>query len=138
MIVAGQLALLTAFIAAGFSAFASLAGTACDRRGLQRAGTVSGAACLALLTAVSAILIWALLVRDFRFAYVAENSNRLLPWYYSLSAFWVGQAGSLLLWSWLLSVLAMVFGLRPRCGARAAAADRPSASSWPTLLSCWR
>ncbi len=105
---------MTAFIAAGFSAFASLAGTACDRRGLQRAGTVSGAACLALLTAVSAILIWALLVRDFRFAYVAENSHRLLPWYYSLSAFWVGQAGSLLLWSWLLSVLAMIFGLRPR------------------------
>ena len=78
MIVAGQIALLTAFVAAGFSAFASLAGTACDRRGLQRAGTVSGAACLALLTAVSVILIWALLVRDFRFAYVAENSDRLL------------------------------------------------------------
>jgi cytochrome c-type biogenesis protein CcmF len=116
MIVAGQLALLTAFIAAGFAAFALLAGTACHRRGLQRAGTVSSAACLALLSAVTVILIWALLVKDFRFACVAENSDRLLPWYYSLSAFWVGQAGSLLLWSWLLSILAMVFGLWPRTG----------------------
>ena len=116
MIVAGQLALLTAFITAGFSAFALLAGTACERRGLQRAGTVSAAACLVLLTAVTAILIRALLARDFRFACVAEGTDRLLPWYYSLSAFWVGQAGSLLLWSWLLSILAMVFGLWPRSG----------------------
>ena len=68
MIVTGQIALLIAFVAAGFSAFALLAGTACDRRSLKRAGTVSGATCLALLTAVSVILIRALLVRDFRFA----------------------------------------------------------------------
>ena len=116
MIVAGQIALLTAFVAAGFSAFASLGGTACDHRGLRRVGTASGVTCLALLTAVSLILIRALWVRDFRFAYVAENCDRLLPWYYALSALWVGQAGSLLLWAWLLSVLAMIFGLRSRTG----------------------
>ena len=37
-----------------------------------------------------------------------------MPWYYALSAFWVGQAGSLLLWAWSVGVLAMVYRFWPR------------------------
>ena len=50
------------------------------------------------------LLAQALIVKDFRFQYVTEYSDALLPWHYSLSAFWVGQGGSLLfgrgLWRW--------------------------------------
>ena len=66
------------------------------------------------MTLVSAILAAALLAKDFRFAYVAQYSSRSLAWYYALSAFWVGQAGSLLFWAWSVGVLAMIYRFWPR------------------------
>ncbi|NLJ81204.1 MAG: heme lyase CcmF/NrfE family subunit [Firmicutes bacterium] len=54
------------------------------------------------------VLLRAFLADDFRFAYVARNSERSLPLIYKVSAFWAGQSGSLLLWLLLLSVLALV------------------------------
>jgi cytochrome c-type biogenesis protein CcmF len=69
--------------------------------------------CFAFLTMVMVILAAALLTRDFRFAYVAEYSSRSLPWHYALSALWVGQAGSLLLWAWLLNGMALIFRFWP-------------------------
>lgn len=61
-----------------------------------------------LLTAASAILVYALLTGDFRFAYVAERSNRAMPALYKFAAWWGGQEGSLLLWSWMLSLYASI------------------------------
>lgn len=54
-------------------------------------------------------LIWAFTHDDFSVAYVASNSNTLLPIYYKLTATWGGHEGSLLLWifmasSWVLAV----------------------------------
>ena len=45
---------------------------------------------------------------DFRFAYVAAHCNRTMPILYKFAAWWGGQEGSLLLWSWLLSTYAAV------------------------------
>ncbi|WP_110648084.1 heme lyase CcmF/NrfE family subunit [Salinicola peritrichatus] len=39
---------------------------------------------------------------DFSVAYVADNSNSLLPWYYKLSAVWGSHEGSVLLWVLIL------------------------------------
>jgi len=50
-----------------------------------------------------AILTHAFLVDDFSVAYVANNSNSLLPWYYKFSAVWGGHEGSLLLWILMLA-----------------------------------
>ena len=55
----------------------------------------------------SAILFMALAVSDFSIQYVVNFSNSSLPMFYKISAFWGGQAGSLLLWVLLL----VVFGL---------------------------
>jgi cytochrome c-type biogenesis protein CcmF len=60
------------------------------------------------------VLAQALLQRDFRFAYVAEYSHEQLPWHYSLSALWVGQEGSMLLWTWLLMLVTVVFVVQAR------------------------
>src|SRR5438874_10235021 len=50
-------------------------------------------------TAVGAVVLLAALARhDFSFQYVAEHTSRELPLGYSLTAFWGGQEGSLLLW----------------------------------------
>ena len=109
----GQLCLLMAFVATGYAAFACFVAwrrqlLCCSAAELSPALSASLA-----LTLVSAILAAALLAKDFRFAYVAQYSSRLLPWYYALSAFWVGQAGSLLFWAWSVGVLAMIYRFWP-------------------------
>ena len=47
-------------------------------------------------------LTQAFMVDDFSVAYVAENSNSALPWYYKFSAVWGAHEGSLLLWALIL------------------------------------
>ncbi len=47
---------------------------------------------------------YALAKSHFEIAYVARVSNRDLPLFYKLAALWAGQAGSLLLWIWFLSL----------------------------------
>jgi cytochrome c-type biogenesis protein CcmF len=61
-----------------------------------------------LVTAAAAVVVSALLASDFRFAYVAAHSNRAMPVLYKFAAWWGGQEGSLLLWSWLLSAYSAV------------------------------
>jgi cytochrome c-type biogenesis protein CcmF len=56
-----------------------------------------------LVTSAVGILVYSLIAGDFRLAYVASNTNQTMPWYYKFSAWWGGQAGSLLLWAWILS-----------------------------------
>jgi len=49
-----------------------------------------------------ACLTYAFMV-DFTVAYVANNSNSALPWYYKFSAVWGAHEGSLLLWTLMLA-----------------------------------
>jgi cytochrome c-type biogenesis protein CcmF len=107
----GQITLLVAFVAAGFSAFCSLVGWRQDHRALGRCGVISAVVSVSALSAATALLVWALAARDFHFAYVAHNASRGLPWYYAVSALWVGQAGSLLLWAWLTGLVTLAYRL---------------------------
>ncbi len=50
-----------------------------------------------------AVLVQAFLASDFSVAYVAENSNSLLPWYYRVSATWGAHEGSFLLWTLIMA-----------------------------------
>ncbi|MGH8420379.1 MAG: heme lyase CcmF/NrfE family subunit [Pseudomonas sp.] len=47
-------------------------------------------------------LAYSFMVDDFSVAYIAENSNSALPWYYKFSAVWGAHEGSLLLWALIL------------------------------------
>ena len=49
------------------------------------------------------VLVVALVRHDFSFTYVADHTSRELPLGYTLSAFWGGQEGSLLLWLLVLT-----------------------------------
>jgi cytochrome c-type biogenesis protein CcmF len=53
--------------------------------------------------AAAAVLLVALARHDFSFAYVAQHTSTKLPLGYSLSAFWGGQEGSMLLWLLVLT-----------------------------------
>lgn len=57
----------------------------------------------AFLVFAFACLSHAFLTDDFSVAYVAENSNSMLPWYYKFSAVWGAHEGSLLLWALILA-----------------------------------
>ncbi len=59
-------------------------------------------------TVASGILLFLLLSRDFAVRYVYEHTSSDLPLAYTLSAFWAGQEGSLLLWLWFVTVLSAV------------------------------
>lgn len=53
-------------------------------------------------------LFYALATNDFSLSYVAAHSARTMPLHYRLGALWGGQAGSLLLWGWMLTAYAAV------------------------------
>jgi cytochrome c-type biogenesis protein CcmF len=59
-------------------------------------------------TVASGILLFLLLGRDFSVRYVYEHTSSDLALAYTLSAFWAGQEGSLLLWLWFATVLGAV------------------------------
>ena len=65
---------------------------------------------LLFITSSFLALVYSFSIDDFSVAYVAENSNINLPFYYKLAATWGAHEGSLLLWilamnAWLFSFL---------------------------------
>jgi cytochrome c-type biogenesis protein CcmF len=110
----GALAILVSFCLAIFSIAASLTGKYTKRPFLVISAERSVYAICALLTVAAGILIYSLIAGDYRLAYVAAHSNKDMPTVYKFTAWWGGQEGSLLLWSWLLSVYSsiIVFGNR--------------------------
>ncbi|MFQ5812969.1 MAG: heme lyase CcmF/NrfE family subunit [Anaerolineae bacterium] len=72
----------------------------------------------ALVTLASAILLYLLLTRDFQVEYVYRYVSTYLPTIYTLSAFWAGQEGSLLLWLWLLTIFSVLIARREESWSR--------------------
>ena len=104
----GSLALLLAFCFAIYSVVGSVAGKWRQNPFILVSARRAVYAVWFLLTVASSILVYALMTGDYRFAYVAAHSNRSLPALYKFAAWWGGQEGSLLLWSWLLSTYSMI------------------------------
>src|ERR671937_191735 len=95
-------------VAIGLALYAAVAGSLAARGGRRRLHESARNALVGVFaaTAVGAlVLLNAFRTRDFSFTYVAEHSSRKLPFPYSLSAFWGGQEGSLLLWLLFLTGL---------------------------------
>src|SRR6476659_8624201 len=94
------------FVSLGLAVYATVVGAWAARTHKRRLSDSAGNALFAALgsTAVaSAVLLSALLRHDFSFTYVAQHTSRELPNGYTISAFWGGQEGSLLLWLLVLT-----------------------------------
>ena len=65
-----------------------------------------------LLTLSSLSLIYLLVNGHYEVEYVASVTSNSMPLYLRITALWGGQAGSLLFWSWLMSVFASAVTLR--------------------------
>lgn len=103
MILIGELSLWVALLMATWGTTVSFAGGAQRRPDLIASGERAMNATLAMLILASAGLWAALLTHDFSFEHVASFTSANLPLVYTLSAFWGGPAGALLLWILLLS-----------------------------------
>src|SRR5580765_3939385 len=97
------------FVSLGLAVYATVVGAWAVRTHKRRLSDSAGNALFAALgsTAVAAaVLLSALLRHDFSFVYVAQHTSTELPTGYSMSAFWGGQEGSLLLWLLVLTAYA--------------------------------
>jgi cytochrome c-type biogenesis protein CcmF len=105
-------------ICLGLAVYALAVGAyAAATRRRRLAGSAQNALLAAFVAAAvaSLVLLAALLRNDFSLTYVADHTSRELPTPYTISAFWGGQEGSLLLWLLVLtgfSAVAVAFGRR--------------------------
>ncbi|MGH8125620.1 MAG: heme lyase CcmF/NrfE family subunit [Rhodanobacteraceae bacterium] len=109
----GQVALILALLLAALQCLLPIIGAWRGSKPLMAtAPTLAIGQCVFIALAY-AILTWAFWSNDFSVAYVAQNSNMTLPWYYKLSAVWGAHEGSLLLWMLILNfwtVAVVAFG----------------------------
>jgi cytochrome c-type biogenesis protein CcmF len=114
----GRAALITCL---GLALYALVAGSyAVVRRRRRLALSAQNAlvAAFGCAAVASVVLLVALVRHDFAFVYVARTTSEALPLGYTISAFWGGQEGSLLLWLLVLTAYAaLVVALRRRRSA---------------------
>jgi cytochrome c-type biogenesis protein CcmF len=102
----GSFALLLALVASGWGLVVGCLGAKTGREDATRSAEGALKGSTTALTVAGLALFYALLTKDFRIEYVAQYTSRSLSVFYTLGAFWAGQAGSLLLWAWTLSICA--------------------------------
>ena len=99
----GHLAIIIALCLAFFQAVVPMAGSFVGYRSWMRLGHSLAFGQLVFLGLAFACLISVFIQDDFSVAYVANNSNTLLPTRYKISAVWGAHEGSLLLWTLILA-----------------------------------
>jgi len=102
----GRALLLLALLAAAYAVGAALLSRQGGRRSLQRSAERAVYAVCALVSASALLMIGALVTDDFKLRHVAEYSSSTLALKFKISALWASQAGSLLLWAWIMSCYA--------------------------------
>jgi cytochrome c-type biogenesis protein CcmF len=98
----GQVSLLLGLFLALLLSVLPLWGATKNRPALMQTAKPLAYTLLATIALSYALLTWAFLQHDFSVAYVAKNSNSLLPVLYQFSAVWGAHEGSLLLWVLIL------------------------------------
>ena len=100
----GETLLFISFLAGLIGLYSYFVGIRKKSNLLVLIGTRSILAIFALLSISVLVLIYLLTTKDYSNAYVAKNISNDLSFIYSIAALWAGQEGSLLLWSWILSL----------------------------------
>src|ERR671934_379056 len=94
----GRAALVTAFLLLVYACVGGSLAAWRRRRRLAASAQNALVAAFAASAVAAAVLLAALARHDFSFRYVADHTSKELPLGYTLTAFWGGQEGSLLLW----------------------------------------
>ncbi len=99
----GQLALILALLLAALQCLLPILGAWRGSKPLMATAPTLAIGQGVFVALAFAILMWSFWTNDFSVAYVAQNSNLSLPWFYKLSAVWGAHEGSLLLWMLILN-----------------------------------
>ena len=109
------------FVALGLALYGGVTAAVGGRRGrpaLVESAQHAALGVFVLVTACLLLLIYAFLTFDFSVRYVATNTNLGTPFYYRITAVWGALEGSIVLWSWMLTVYTLIVVLRHRTSAR--------------------
>jgi len=106
VILVGELSLWIALLMCAWSVTLSFAGGHLRRADLVASGERGLYAGFGFVVLASLGLWTAILTSDFSLRYVASFTSANLPFVYKISAFWGGQAGSMLFWCLILAMYA--------------------------------
>ncbi|MEP6836113.1 MAG: cytochrome c-type biogenesis CcmF C-terminal domain-containing protein [Gemmatimonas sp.] len=108
MILLGELSLWVALLMAAWTTMVSFAGGVQGRMDLVHSGKRSLYATFVFTAVASAGLLTALFAHDFSIKFVASYTSENLPKIYTFTAWWAGQAGSLLFWAFILTMYSAI------------------------------
>src|SRR5881296_2911995 len=114
----GRAALVTSFLLLVYALVAGSLAAWKSRRRLAESAQNALIGSFGATVVASAVLLAALGRHDFSFQYVADHTSRELPLGYTLTAFWGGQEGSLLLWLLVLTGYSVAAVLTARRAGR--------------------
>src|SRR5579863_5913637 len=110
----GNLALSIALILAVYSIAANIYGARRNAPDFVVSARHALWAMCAMVT-IAVVVLWVALLRsDFSLEYVAAYSSTTLPTVYKFTSLWGGQQGSLLFWTWLLSIFTSIAAFQNR------------------------
>ncbi len=114
----GTGAAIVALALALWGAVAAAVGARTARPALVLSAQHAALGVFVLVTACFALLTYAFLAFDFSVRYVAVNTNLGTPFYYRITAVWGALEGSIILWTWMLSIYTLLVIVRHRESAR--------------------
>lgn len=113
MYISAYLLLVASFLCAIFCAGATLEALSSRRTSILPWAKGAHYMLTAFMTISSLILLNAFAIGDFSVMYVAQYSDKTLPLFYRLTAFWAGQPGSMLFWGWSVAISGLLFTALP-------------------------
>jgi cytochrome c-type biogenesis protein CcmF len=104
----GFAATVAALVLALYGCLAAAIGAGTGRHALVQSSQRAAIGVSVLVTCCMLLLVYAFLTFDFSVRYVAVNTNRGTPFYYRITALWGALEGSIILWTWMLSIYTLI------------------------------
>ncbi len=104
--------LVLSFVVSLYSVIAAVVGEVKKNQKLVESARLAMQLTFPLLTFSSISLVILLVTEQYQVSFVYEVTSRSMPTYLKITAWWGGQSGSLLFWSWLLSAFTTAVTLR--------------------------
>jgi cytochrome c-type biogenesis protein CcmF len=110
----GYAATVAALVLAVYGSGAAALGAASGRPDLRRSAERAAIGVSVLVVGCMLLLVGAFLTFDFSVRYVASNTNLGTPFYYRITALWGALEGSIILWTFMLSLYTLIVIARYR------------------------
>ncbi len=104
----GYYLLLAAFVVCAYAAAISVGGARRRSRALIESGVGAFYLVTAIMSAASAVIVYAFVTGDYSIKYVQRYSDSTQPLFYKLTSYWGGLDGSIMFWVSLLSVFGAI------------------------------